>query len=254
MNALDLIDQQLQKAAEAPKGKGKPIFLFLKEGHKAIIRPLYDLKDAIPLMKHNLWSEDPVKRVNAVCASELGKPCVYCKRAVDDKKLTAQLHFYIPVHVYSVLDQNTGGKVTYKEKTEDGSEVTKIVQGPRLLELTSFGKVGKILKTFREYMRDENLPISDLDWTITQVGSGQQKDFVPLPKAPKPMADQLKDLLQRDNFKPDALKQKIIESLPPETSDAPLARGNRDTDPALEAVNVPQPASEEAFDDTIADF
>jgi hypothetical protein len=103
-------------------------------------------------------------------------------------------------------------------------------------------------------MRDEEISISDLDWTITQVGSGQKKDFVSLPKAPKPMVDQLKDLLQKDNFKSENIRQKILEALPPATADAPLARGNKDTDPAIEAVKVAVPSTEEAFDDTIVDF
>lgn len=250
MNALDLIDQQLQKAAEAPKSKGKPIFLFLKEGHKAVVRPLFDLTNAIPLMKHNKYADDPSQRINAICASEIGKPCAYCQQAANDKKLVANLHFYLPVYVQTVVDQK-GETITYKERTEEG-EVTKAVQGPRFLELAAFGTIGKILKTFREYMRDEEISISELDWTITQVGKGQQKDFVTLPKAPRPMSDQLKRIIQQDSFKLDALKQKVLDALPPSTSDAPLARG-KDTDPALEAVKVSGP-TEEAFDDTIADF
>ena len=250
INALDLIDEQLTRAAEAPKSKGKPIFLFLKEGHKAVVRPLYDLKDALVLKKHSKYAEDPSQRVNAICASEIGKSCVYCHRAENDRKLSAQLHFYVLSHVHSVLDSK-GEKVTFKSKNEDGDEVVKEVQGPRLLELAAFGTAGKILKTFREYVRDEEISLSALDWTITQVGKGQQKDFVTLPKAPKAMPEQLRKMLQQDAFTPENIRLKILDALPPvssEDKDDPF----KDT-PRKEETAGMQAASED-LDDTITDF
>jgi hypothetical protein len=138
VNALDLIDQELAKAA-APKTSGKrPIFLFLKESHKALIRPLYDLTEALVLNKHSKWNDDPQHRVSAICAQEENNDCKYCGMVTDDKKMSASLHFYLPVYVYSVVDQATGQKITYKEKQENGPEVERPISGVRVLELTSF--------------------------------------------------------------------------------------------------------------------
>lgn len=252
INALDLIDEQLQKAA-APKTSGKPLFLFLKPDEKFLIRPLFDLKDCVVLMKHNLWSEDPNKRVNAICAQEEGKACLYCQQAQDNKKLTPKLHFYLPVFVYKGINQKTQKEITYEETQEDGSKVTKPIKGFRLLELAAFGTVGDILKWLREFVKDEdNCKITECDFSLSQTGEGTTKTFVLMNKAPKPMAKELVEKVA--TITAESVKARVLESRAPFIADSPLARGNRDTDPALEAVKVPQPATEEVLDDTIMDF
>jgi hypothetical protein len=244
MNALDLIDQQLSEAAKPRTSNKKPVFLFLKEGHKAVIRPLFDLHNAVVLKKHNKWSDDPNERVNAICASEEGKPCVYCQHAEHDKKLTANLCFYLPVHVYGVLDQYSGQKVTFKSKDESGSETEQPVQGIRLLELAAFGTIGKVLKSFREFMRDEdNCKITECDFSLTQVGSGQKKDFVLMPKAPKAMPEQLRNILT--TISADNIRQRVLEALPPVSSE--------DKDP-FKNDTIESSKIEEAFDDTITNW
>src|SRR5712672_125248 len=191
VNALDLIDEQLQKAA-APPSTGKPIFLFLKPDEKFLIRPLFDLSDAVPLMKHNLWNDDPGKRVNAVCASEEGKTCLYCQQASENKKLTAKLHFYLPVFVYKGINQKTQKEVTFEETQEDGSKVTKFVKGFRILELAAFGTIGDILKWLREFVKeDDGCALTECDFSLSQSGEGTSKTFIIRNKAPKPMAKEL---------------------------------------------------------------
>jgi hypothetical protein len=219
INALDLIDQELAKAA-APKSSNKrPIFLFLKENHKALVRPLYNLTDALVLNKHSKWNDDPQHRVNAICAQEEQHPCKYCGMVADDKKLSAQYHFYLPVYVYSVIDQSTSQKVTYKEKQEDGSEVERSVQGVRVLELTSFGTIGAVLKFFREFLKEEETPLTSCDFSISQVGAGQKKSFVCMPKAPKPMGPQVKELIPT----PERLRERILDACQPAIAgDTPL--------------------------------
>lgn len=215
VNALDLIDQELAKAA-APRTSGKrPIFLFLKENHKALIRPLYNLTDALVLSKHSKWNDDPQYRVNAICAKEEDNDCKYCAMVGDDKKMGAAFHFYLPVYVYSVIDQSTGQKVVYKERQENGSDVERPVQGVRVLELTSFGTIGAVLKFFREFMKEEEMPLTGCDFSISQVGAGQKKSFVCMPKAPKPMAPQIKDLIPTA----ERLRERLLDACPPVIAD-----------------------------------
>jgi len=244
MNALDLMDEQIQKAA-TPKSTGKPIFLFLKPDEKFLIRPLFDLKDSVVLMKHNFWSEDPNKRVNAICAKEEGKSCLYCQQAQDNKKLTAQLHFYLPVYVYQGVNQKTQEPVTYEETQEDGSKVKKPVKGIRLLELMAFGKAGDVLKWLREFVKDEdNCKLTECDFNYSQSGTGQTKSLIMQNKNPKPMSEQLAKVAATVNL--ENVKSRVLEARAPFIAESSHpARGN-DTDPAVEAVKV-----EEELDDTI---
>src|SRR5437764_1426537 len=94
-NILDLMDEEIARA-NAPRSTGKPIFLYLQSDQKFLIRPLFDLVNAVPLMKHNLWDDDPRKRINAICAKEEGKECLYCEQASENRDLVARLHFYLP--------------------------------------------------------------------------------------------------------------------------------------------------------------
>lgn len=226
VNALDMIDAELSKAA-APKASNKrPVFLFLKEGHKVLVRPLFNLQDSLVLQRHNKYSDTPEQRVNAICATEIGKSCVYCEQAATDRKLTANIAFYLPVYVYSVMDTKTGQQITYKDPE---TQQDKPVSGIRVLELTSFGTIGAVLKFFREFTKDpDNGPMTEYDFTITQVGSGQQKSFVCMPKAAKPMSAQMQQAIPPV----DLLRSRLLEACPPLTS----ATAANDTDPAIAAV------------------
>lgn len=209
-DALALIDQQLEKAA-TPRASRKPVFLFLKEGHSALIRFLFNLGDCIVLNKHNKYAESADMRVNAICAVEIGQQCKYCARVEDDKKLTANVTFYLPVYVYGVRDKN-GNPVTYKDPE---TEEEKPVKGFRVLELTSFGTIGTVLKTLRSYTKDEdyNHTITGNDFTLTQVGAGQKKDFTLVPKPAKPMHP----TIAQNMPKIDGFHKAILEALPPAT-------------------------------------
>jgi len=223
VNPLDLIDNELAKAAAPKPASKRPVFLFLKEGQKALVRPLYNLDQVIVLQKHNKFAPDAENRVNAVCAAEIGKQCAYCQRAVDDKKLNAHTVFYLPIYVYKVIDTHTGQTMTYKT-VEDGSEVEKQIAGYRVLELTSFGTAGMILKAFRSYMRDPDSggSITGCDFTIEQVGSWQSKAFVVMPKTPTALASQIQAAIPG----PDLVRERILEALSPavvESRSTPVA-------------------------------
>jgi hypothetical protein len=199
MNVLDLIESELARASQ-PRASKKPVFLFLKDGEKATVRPLYNLPEMIVLAKHNRWSEQPQARVNAICAKETGESCWHCEKAADgDKKIQASNYFYLPIYVYSVFDKS-GKQVTYKEKTED-DEVEKPVQGIRILELTSFGTISTVLISLKGYYKDADYgnSITNNDYTIEQAGAGQTKKFTVIPKPAKPMDPRLTSVSESSN-------------------------------------------------------
>jgi hypothetical protein len=184
---LALIDRATERA-NTPRASKKPVFLFLSEGQKALIRPVVNLSQAPVMAVHNKWSDKPEYRVNVICAAEIGKPCDHCDSAkvLEDKKLQASDVFFVPVYVYSVIEVKTGKKVTYKERDEHDREVEKPIGGFRVLELPLFGKAFSILQALRAYVRDEEShDIRACDFSIEQMGSGKTKNFIITPKAPK---------------------------------------------------------------------
>lgn len=229
ISTLDMIDQELQRAATAPKsGNKKPLFLYFnEEGRKALIRPLYNLTDCIVLPAHHKWAPDREQRVNAICASAEGNACFHCAKVeqTNDKKLKAQTYFYLPVYVYGVKnakDQTVNETV----KDENGNETEQPIKGVRLLELASFGAVSHILKSFRDYLKEEDYKdIRRFDITVTQVGTGQQKSFTCTPKVPRPMDPRLKEIIPT----PDTLRASILEALPPFVQDGSVTGGHVDT-------------------------
>ncbi len=237
VNALEVIDAELAKAAAPKPSNKRPVFLFLKENHKALIRPLFILKDALVLKRHNKYSENADQRINSICATEIGKPCVYCEQSAHDKKLSANLSFYLPVYVYSVFDTKTEQQVTFKEKIDD-KDVEKPVTGIRVLELTSFGTIGAILKFFREFTKDaDSEPITEYDFTISQVGSGQTKTFVCLPKAPTAMNPKIKAIIPGA----DRFRERILEALPPASSVVqPTENADLQSEAVVQSVNNSQ--------------
>jgi hypothetical protein len=200
--------------------------LFLKENHKALVRPLYNLTDALALNKHSKWNSDPALRINAICAQEEGNPCKYCAMVADDKKMSAAFHFYLPVYVYSVIDQKTGQKITFEETQEDGSKTAKPVSGVRVLELTSFGTIGAVLKFFREYIKEEESPLTNCDFTITQIGVEKNKTFVCMPKSPKPMDPRIKELIPTT----EKLRERILDACQPVIADGAKATTQESSD------------------------
>jgi hypothetical protein len=126
----------------------------------------------------------------------------------------------------------------------------------RLLELSAYGTVGKILKSFREFMREDDSPIvTELDFTLTQVGSGQKKDFVLMPKMPKAMPDHVKEIATALDLS--EIRARILESCPPVVAEEgyshPAGWESKDTDPAIKAI-VQVVNNGQELDDTITDW
>jgi hypothetical protein len=248
MNTDEAIDRAIEraaKAAEAAKsareGSKKPLFLWLKPGQKATIRPLVGrLSGGVKLMKHNQWHKEREFNISNICACELEspKPCMYCEIAKENRKLVAGEWFFLPVFVYQVVDEK-GNIVTYEEKQENGDKVTKEVKGVRLLELTPFGRVAPLLKYFKDFPKDpENGLLNERDFTIEQIGEGQAKNFMPDKKNPKPMHDRIKALATQVTEQ--EMYERIIAFCPPkvaEDSSDPFGdTPAKKTDPAIAAV------------------
>lgn len=268
--AINQAIERAKKAEEAAKaaksGSKKPLFLWLKPGQTARVRPLCArLSGGVKLMKHDLWNKDRDLSIGNICACELEpvKPCLLCETARDNKKVIAEEWFYLPVYVYQVTNEN-GSIVTFEEKQEDGSKVTKEIKGVRLLELTASGRKASLFHYFRKFPNDpEHCLLNECDFTIEQIGEGTAKNFQPDKKNPKPMHESLRRLAA--TVTEQAMYERIIAFCPPKVSednsdpfeDTPPARG-KDTDPAIETfvqgIKNGKVPVEEIFDDTIMDF
>lgn len=251
MNTEEALNQAIErakKAEEAAKAaksaSKKPLFLWLKPGQKATIRPLVGrLSGGVKLMKHDLWNKDRDISISNICACELepAKPCLLCETAKDNKKVTAGEWFFLPIYVYQVVDED-GKTVTYEEKQENGDKLTKEVKGVRLLELTASGRKAPLLKYFKDFPKDpENGLLNERDFTIEQIGEGTSKNFMPDKKNPKPMHESLKKVAA--TVTEPEMYERIIAFCPPKIAegnedpfgDSPPAKG-KDTDPAVEEI------------------
>jgi hypothetical protein len=211
MSVLELMDEQIKKAKESPAGGSyKPTFLLLKNGHKALIRPLFNLDAVVVMSMHNKFNQaEPKQSINATCARELDKKCKYCDQVASDKKLAAGVSFMLPVFVYGITD-GEGKPVTYKDA--DGQEVA--VSGIRILELKSFGAISTVLSWLREYFAecrkdDETYSLTSQDFSITRVGEGQKTDYTVLAKAPKPFTRNVSAITA------ERVRERVIEACPP---------------------------------------
>lgn len=254
-----MIDQigveSAKRAADKAAGKTtarKPIFLFLKPGYKALIRPLYDLDSAIVLQMHDKYSDNKDYKVNAVCACENGQACEHCDtaKALKDRDLTAKIAFYIPVYVYNLVEvrvvagREQAFPVTYEEEV-DGRKVQKPVRGFRLIECFKYGKTYGLLKTLRGYEAENKVAINTCDWVIAQDGSGQGKTLTLTAKRETEINPQLKAAIPSVS----RFRDQIFEARPPvvrvadaiednmSDDDFDLTTGSADTPAGVEAMN-----------------
>jgi hypothetical protein len=68
-------------------------------------------------------------------------------------------------------------------------------------------------------MKEEEIPLTSCDFSISQVGAGQKKSFVCMPKAPKPMAPQIKELIPTA----ERLRERILDACQPVIADGAKA-------------------------------
>lgn len=177
-SVLDMMDEAIQESATKATGGFKPTFLTLKDKQKAILRPLFNLDQAIPLMMHNKFNKsNPKDSINAVCAQEIGKPCALCGLAAEDKQLRPALSLMLPVYVYRIGTKQPDGSwadVTYKNAEDQDVRV----QGLRILELKQYGTITAVYQTLRTYYRDyPSHDIGECDFSIERVGAMQNTSY-----------------------------------------------------------------------------
>lgn len=170
-NTIAEIEAEM-KRAQAKSSGGNVSFFVLKDGEKALVRPLLNLNQVASLLMHVYWNPGSGKfDVNSVCAhqAELELPAGSCKhcatvKTMTDKKaagkMAATKYFVVPLYVYGIKNA-AGAPVTY---TQDDKEVA--VQGVRYLQLKP---TSDILATLLEIYRD-NGDITTGDLTISRKG------------------------------------------------------------------------------------
>lgn len=239
MNPLDIIDAELKKASSVRHVTNKrPIFLYLKPKQKAFIRPLYTLSESIALKKHDVYNES--NPIAAICAQEIDDDCYYCFLSSNNKRLIANYRIYVPIYIYKVVGEE-GNDIYYEEINQTtGIKEQKMLQGIRILELSSFGKTGAILDFFRKFMQQRgNLDITEYDFTYSHVDNGQAKYFDMTMKRQSPMDTRIRNIIPPVHM----IRTSILQSLPPSIFDDKQARDY------LEKTE--HPVSKEEIDDNL---
>lgn len=228
-SVTELMKRADEKAANPSSGAYKPTFLLLKEGQKALIRPLYNLigeqADACVMAMHNKFNvADPKQSINSVCAQEIDKACELCRLAeAGDKQLRPSWSIMLPVYLYRQEELKDGSweKLTYT----DSSGVEQRVCGVRVLELKDFGKIYDVLKFLRSHLRDEKPhDITTCDFSIEQSGSGKQKSFIVKALGAKDMNPKIREHIPS----PEQVRQMVIEACKPrvvQTGNAAIDNG-----------------------------
>lgn len=215
-SVLDIMEEETQRATQKT-GAFKPTFLLLKDGQKAMIRPLFNLDGVVVMRMHNKYNQGDVKQsINAVCAAEMGQSCVYCADAENDKKLRSAVSFLLPVWVHRIAQKDETGKwadLTYQD--QDGKQ--QPVYGLRVLELKAFGTISAVFQTLRSlHTEDEQHDVTRMDLIIERKGAGQQTSYVVLPKAPSSMHPLAKDA--RPTV--DTVREMVLAACPSKVSGA----------------------------------
>lgn len=187
-NTIAEIEAEM-KRAQAKSSGGNVSFFVLKDGEKALVRPLLNLNQVASILMHVYWNPGSGKfDVNSVCAHqpELELPANSCKhcatvKTLTDKKaagkMTATKYFVIPLWVYGVKNA-AGAPVTYKDQ-EDKEQP---VQGVKYLQLKP---TSDILATLLEIYRDSG-DIAAADLLIGRKGEKLDTKYTVLPRAAAP--------------------------------------------------------------------
>lgn len=174
------------KRAQAKSSGGNVSFFVLKDGEKALVRPLLNLNAVASILMHVYWNPATSKfDVNAVCAhqAELALPAGSCKhcataKSMSDKKaagkMAANKYFVIPLWVYGIKNA-AGQAVTF---TQDDKE--QPVQGVKYLQLKP---TSDILSTLLEIYRDSG-DIMAGDLTISRKGEKLDTKYTVLQRPP----------------------------------------------------------------------
>lgn len=165
--------------AKAKSGNGAGFFV-LKDGEKALVRPL--LNTFVPVWHHSIWNNDTRKwDVNAICARSMDLPdefCAHCQKAKEtgNKKLMAVQQFAVPFWLYGVRIAATGEVVTYKKEGQEPQPV----RGLRYAQFKAGDPIFESLLTMYKMAGDITLR----DIAIKQTGERLEKKYTIDPQDP----------------------------------------------------------------------
>lgn len=193
MAELEALVNEEQKST----GAFTPFFFSIKDGEKALVRPLLNMNQYVKADKHEVFNPTTNKfDVAAICATSLGlTDCAYCAQAStaktkEEKKLIVSPRIILPVYVHAILNVKTGQPVTYTDS--EGS--AQPVKGIRLLEMK---RSSSILRDFiANYNEDDNHNITNFDFVITRKnidGDKLQTTYTVISKQPRKIEDEIAD-------------------------------------------------------------
>lgn len=172
------------KRASAKSSGGNANFLVLKNGQKALVRPLLNLDAIASVLKHEYYNPSSQKyEIEALCAEtsslDLSGMCKHCAVAkqTNNKKLEAIKVFVIPVWVYAMKD-SANQNITYTD--QQGKE--QLVSGIRYIPMKPSSDILAALMA----MWKEGTDLTSLDMTIIRSGEKFDTKYTVLPRAPKP--------------------------------------------------------------------
>lgn len=210
VNPLEIIDTELAKAQAKTEGKSnkRSVFLYLKPGHTALIRPLYELDKCLALQKHDVYSDE--LQVAAICAAEQDPTadCFYCFKSANENnmRLSANYRIYLPIFIYNVTDE---AKMIVSDETGNP------LQGVKILELGAFGKIGDVLRFFRTYMKTGKITQADFAYYHYHDEKSGYKTFKLKEQRAKEMSPKIKAIIPTL----DVIKNHIIEAYTPQILD-----------------------------------
>lgn len=184
--AIDIIGEMEAEQKRAKSSSGNASFFVLKDGEKALVRPLLNLNEVASIKKHDYFNPTTKKfEVNALCAESIDLPVSVCKHCLtakqtNNKKLNPTKYFVIPIWVYGIKN-SAGQPVVY---TDQNSGEEKAVQGLRYLQLKASSD---ILSTLLEMYR-EGTDLTTLDLTISRKGESLDTKYTVLPRPAAPFA------------------------------------------------------------------
>lgn len=161
----------------------KPFFFMLKDGEKALVRPLLNMNQYALINKHEYFDNAKKQYVaRAICAADVELDCQLCLDAEQNKKLKADTRFILPVYVFSVKEVKTGKEVTY---TKDDKEVA--VSGVRLLEMKRTSSILRDLVAAYNESDEHDITLNDFVISRQNIdGDPLKTKYTVTPKAPKP--------------------------------------------------------------------
>jgi hypothetical protein len=178
---MALLEEEMNRKSDT--SGFKPFFFMLKDGEKALIRPLLNMSQYAQVNKHEYFDSAKKQYVaRSICAVDLEQECQLCLDAADNKKLKADSRFVLPIYVLSVKDVKTGKEITY---TKDDQEIA--VSGVRLLEMKRTSSILRDLVASYNESDEHDITLNDFVISRQNIdGDPLKTKYTVTPKAPKP--------------------------------------------------------------------